>query len=93
MSESAMKKHNLKPLARIVSYADAEVDPMDFNISPVKAATLALKRANLSANQIDAWEFNEAFSVTGIVCTKLLDIDVMKVNINGGAVALGHPIG
>ena len=93
MSEEAMKKANVKPLAEIISFADAEVNPIDFNIAPEKAARLALKRAGLSTSDIDFFEFNEAFSVTGLANIKLLDLDPKKVNVNGGAVALGHPIG
>jgi len=93
MSEEAVKRNNVKPMARIVSFADCEVDPMDFNISPAKAAQLVLKRAKLDINQMDAFEFNEAFSLTGIANMKLLDLDPELVNVNGGAVALGHPIG
>jgi len=94
MSEEGMKKANIsEPLAEIVGYADAEVNPLDFNIAPEKAAKLALKRAGLKPTDIDFWEFNEAFSVTGLANMKLLDLDQKKVNINGGAVSLGHPIG
>lgn len=93
MSEEAMKKANVKPLAEIISFADAEVNPIDFNIAPEKAARLALKRAGLNTSDIDFFEFNEAFSVTGLANIKLLDLDPKKVNVNGGAVALGHPIG
>jgi len=93
MSDEAVKRHNVSPMARIVSFADCEVDPMDFNIAPAKAAQLALKRAKLDINQMNAFEFNEAFSVTGVANMKLLDLDPSLVNVNGGAVALGHPIG
>lgn len=93
MSEEAVAKYGVKPLAEIISYGDAEVDPMDFNISPAEAAKVALKRANLKISDIDCFEFNEAFSVTGLACMKLLDLNADKVNVNGGAVALGHPVG
>jgi acetyl-CoA C-acetyltransferase len=94
MSEEGMKRANItEPLAEIVAYADAEVNPLDFNIAPEKAARLALQRAGLKATDIDFWEFNEAFSVTGLANMKLLDLDQKKVNVNGGAVAMGHPIG
>lgn len=92
-SEEAIKTHNLTPLAEIISYADSEVDPMDFNIGPAEAAKKALKRAKMSLNEIDFFEFNEAFSTTGLANMKLLDLDQDKVNVNGGAVGLGHPIG
>ena len=75
MSEEAMHKEGLTPLAEVISYADAEVDPMDFNISPAEAAKLALKKANLSVSDMDYFEFNEAFSVTGLANMKLLDLD------------------
>lgn len=94
MSEEGMKRHQIgEPLAEIVAYADAEVNPLDFNIAPEKAARLALQRAGLKVSDIDFWEFNEAFSVTGLANIKLLDLDPKRVNVDGGAVALGHPIG
>lgn len=94
MSEEGMKRAGVtEPLAEIVAYADAEVNPIDFNIAPEKAARLALKRAGLQVSDVDFWEFNEAFSVTGIANMKLLDIAHDKINVNGGAVAMGHPIG
>lgn len=94
MSEEGMKRAGItQPLAEIVAYADAEVNPIDFNIAPEKAARLALKRAGLKVSDVDFWEFNEAFSVTGLANIKLLDLDPKKVNIHGGAVAMGHPIG
>lgn len=94
MSEEGMKRANItEPLVEIVGYADAEVNPLDFNIAPEKAARLALQRAGLKVTDIDFWEFNEAFSVTGLANMKLLDLDQKRVNVNGGAVALGHPIG
>ena len=76
-----------------MGYGDAEVNPIDFNIAPEKAAKVALKRAGLQITDVDFWEFNEAFSVTGLANMKLLGISQDKVNVNGGAVALGHPIG
>lgn len=93
MSEAAVKKHGLTPLAEVVSWADAEVHPMDFNICPADSANKALKSAGLKIGDIDFFEFNEAFSVTGLANMKILDLDPSKVNVNGGAVALGHPIG
>ena len=94
MSEEGMKRAGVtEPLAEIVAYADAEVNHIDFNIAPEKAARLALKRAALQVSDVDFWEFNEAFSVTGIANMKLLDIAHDKINVNGGAVAMGHPIG
>lgn len=66
---------------------------MDFNISPAESARLAAKRAGIAINDIDYFEFNEAFSVTGLANAKLLDLQESQINVNGGAVALGHPIG
>ena len=84
---------NLIPLAKIISYADASQDPKWFTTSPAKAVHKALKKSNLNTQDIDYWELNEAFSVVGIVNTKLLKLDPNKVDVNGGAVALGHPLG
>ncbi|KZW04425.1 thiolase [Exidia glandulosa HHB12029] len=83
----------LKPLAKIVSYADAAVAPVDFPTAPTVALPIALKRANLQASDIALWEINEAFSVVVRAAEKILNIDPAKINVNGGAVALGHAIG
>lgn len=93
MSGDKMKALGLKPLAKVVSYADAEQDPKWFTTAPSLALPKALAKANLSIDQIDFFEFNEAFSVVGIVNTQLLKIDPAKVNIHGGAVSMGHPLG
>ena len=93
MSGERMKALGLKPLARITSYADAEQEPKWFTTAPALALPKALKKANLTTAEIDYFEFNEAFSVVGIVNTKLLNIDPSKVNTRGGAVSLGHPLG
>lgn len=93
MSEDALKRNNVTPVAEIVAFADAEVNPIDFNIAPEKATRAALKRAGLKISDIDYFEYNEAFSVTGLANIRLLDLDPKRVNVNGGAVALGHPIG
>ncbi|CAK93742.1 unnamed protein product (macronuclear) [Paramecium tetraurelia] len=92
-SEEALKKYNLTPLARIVSYADAELDPMDFCIAPTKSSAKALQRAGLKLTNIDYHEINEAFAATVLANMKLLDLPLDRINVNGGAVALGHPIG
>ncbi len=92
-SEEAVKKYNLKPLAKIVSYADAAHAPEWFTTAPSKAVPIALDKAGLNANDVDYWELNEAFSVVGIANTKILGLDPSKVDVNGGAVALGHPLG
>jgi acetyl-CoA C-acetyltransferase len=92
-SKEAVEKYGLKPLAKIVSYADAAQDPEWFTTAPAKAVPIALKKANMTTDQIDYWELNQAFAVVGIANTKLLGLDPSKVDVNGGAVALGHPLG
>ncbi len=84
---------NLKPLATIKGYADAALEPEWFTIAPAKAIPKALAKADTTLDSIDYFEFNEAFSVVGLANTKLLGIDAKKVNVNGGAVSLGHPLG
>lgn len=93
MSEEKAKELKLKPIAKIISYADASQEPKWFTTSPTKAINKALGRANMTVNDIDFWELNEAFSVVGIVNNQLLKLDSSKVDVNGGAVALGHPLG
>lgn len=93
MSGEKVKALGIKPLAKIISYADAEQDPKWFTTTPAKALPKALSKTQLNIDQIDFFEFNEAFSVVGIVNTQLLNINPNKVNVNGGAVALGHPLG
>jgi acetyl-CoA C-acetyltransferase len=93
MSGEKMEALGLKPWAKITSFADAAQDPKWFTTAPALAIPKALKKANLTAADIDFFEFNEAFSVVGIVNTNLLKLDPAKVNIRGGAVALGHPLG
>ncbi len=83
----------LKPLARIVSYADAEQAPEWFTTSPSIAVPRAVQKAGLKMEDISYWELNEAFAVVGIENSKRLHLDPAKVNIHGGAVALGHPLG
>ena len=92
-SEEYSREFGLKPIARIISFADFAHDPIDFSTAPRGAIEIALKRANLTVKDIDYWEFNEAFSVVPIVNANLLGIDLSRVNVDGGAVALGHPIG
>lgn len=93
MSEEKALSLGLKPLAYIKGYADAAHEPEWFTTAPAKALPIALKKANVTVEDVDFFEFNEAFSVVGIVNTKLLNIDTEKVNVNGGAVSLGHPLG
>lgn len=93
MSEEKAKDLGLKPLAYIRSYADAAQEPIWFTTAPAKALPIALKKANLSLADVDFFEFNEAFSVVGLANAKILGLDADKINVNGGAVALGHPLG
>ncbi|XP_022601586.1 acetyl-CoA acetyltransferase, mitochondrial [Seriola dumerili] len=93
MTADAAKRHNVTPLARIVSFADAAVAPIDFPIAPAYAVPKVLEAAGLKKEDISMWEINEAFSVVVLANIKMLDIDAAKVNVNGGAVSLGHPIG
>ena len=92
-TESAVKRHKLEPLARIVGYGSAAQAPEWFTTAPAKAIDVTLKRLKLDKNSIDLWEINEAFSCVTMACSKLAGIDPAKVNVRGGAVALGHPIG
>lgn len=92
-SEEKMQKLGLKPLARIVGYADAEIEPVDFSIAPNYSTKKVLARTGLNIGQIDFFEFNEAFSVVCLANKALLDIPEEKINVHGGAVAMGHPIG
>ncbi len=93
MSREKAEELGLKPLATIKSYADAAQEPKWFTTTPAKAVEKALKRANLTKDEVDFFELNEAFSIVGLANIKLLDIDGEKVNVNGGAVSLGHPLG
>lgn len=93
MTAQAAEKFNVKPLARIVSYADAETDPIDFPIAPALAIPKLLAQAGINKQDVAMWEINEAFSLVVLANIKKLDVDPTKVNIHGGAVSLGHPIG
>ncbi|PQL95427.1 acetyl-CoA C-acyltransferase [Apibacter adventoris] len=93
MSAEKAKELGIKPLAKIIGYGDASCEPEKFTIAPSKALPVALKKANLSIEEIDYFEFNEAFSVVGLANAKILNINTEKVNVNGGAVSLGHPLG
>ncbi len=92
-SEAAVEKHGLQPLARIVCDGAAAQAPEWFTTAPAKAIENVLARGGLTAGDIDLWEINEAFSCVTMACSKLAGVDPEKVNVNGGAVALGHPIG
>ena len=93
MSKEKMEALGLTPLAKIVSYADAAHAPEWFTTAPSKALPVALGKAGLQNSDIDFWELNEAFSVVGIANNRELGLDESKVNVNGGAVSLGHPLG
>ncbi|AIN73998.1 acetyl-CoA C-acyltransferase [Flavobacterium psychrophilum] len=93
MSEEKALAMGLKPLAYIKGYADAAQEPKWFTTAPAKALPLALKKAGLSTSDVDFFEFNEAFSVVGLANAQILGLDNDKININGGAVSLGHPLG
>lgn len=92
-SADAVKKYNLKPIAKIVSMAIAGVDPAIMGIGPIPATQKALKRAGLQASDLDLIELNEAFAAQGIPCMQELGLPEEKVNVNGGAIAIGHPLG
>ena len=93
MSADKAKELNITPLAKIKSYADAAHEPKWFTTAPAKAIPKALAKANISMDEVDYFELNEAFSVVGLANMKILNIPNHKVNINGGAVSLGHPLG
>jgi acetyl-CoA C-acetyltransferase len=92
-SEKAVKEMGLEPLARLVGYGGAAQEPEWFTTAPAVAIESTLKKLGLSKDSIDVWEINEAFAVVTMACNKLCDLDPAKVNVRGGAVALGHPIG
>ena len=93
MSKTQAETLNLKPIAKITSFADASQEPKWFTTSPTQALEKALDKADLKKENIDFWELNEAFAVVGIANIQNLGIDNNKVNVNGGAVSLGHPLG
>lgn len=93
MSEDKANEMKIKPIASILAYADTSQEPKWFTTSPTSALEKALKKANIKKESVDFWELNEAFSVVGIANIRKLDIDNTKVNVNGGAVSLGHPLG
>lgn len=93
MSKEKAEALGIKPLAKIKGYADAAQAPEWFTTSPSKAIPMAAKKAGLTLSDIDFYELHEAFSVVGIANTRLMELDPAKVNVNGGAVALGHPLG
>jgi len=92
-SEEAVKRLGLSPIAKIIGCADAAHDPEWFTTAPSLALPIALDRAGISVEDVDLWELNEAFAVVGIVNNQKLGLNPEKVNVNGGAVSLGHPLG
>lgn len=92
-SEEFASERSIRPLARVISYADGETTPIDFAVAPSIACDKALKKAGMTMADIEYHEINEAFSSVVLANCKLGDIDPTKVNVHGGAVALGHPIG
>ncbi len=93
MSAEKAAEMQLSPLAKITGYADAAHEPEWFTTAPAKALPKALEKAGINLNQVDYFELNEAFSVVGLANMKILGLDSSKVNVNGGAVSLGHPLG
>jgi acetyl-CoA C-acetyltransferase len=93
MSKAKAEELGLKPIARILGYADAEQAPEMFTTSPSLAVPKAVKKAGLKMEDISYWELNEAFAVVGIENSRRMKLDPATVNVNGGAVALGHPLG
>jgi acetyl-CoA C-acetyltransferase len=93
ISKEKMLELGLKPMAKIIGFADAAQDPMWFTTAPSLAIPLAIKRAGIAPEKVDFYEINEAFSAVALANNKLLGLDASIVNVNGGAVALGHPLG
>ena len=92
-SEDKVKKYNIKPIAKIIAHCSFAHDPKWFTTAPSKAIEKVLKISGLSKNDIDIWEINEAFAAVAMATIEDYNLDESKVNIHGGAVALGHPIG
>jgi acetyl-CoA acetyltransferase family protein len=92
-SEEAVKQYGLKPMAKVISMAVAGVDPGIMGMGPVPATQKALKRASLSIADIDLVELNEAFASQALACMQELELNASKVNVNGGSIAIGHPLG
>ena len=93
MSKTRMQELGLKPLAKIITYADAQQAPEWFTTTPAKAIPKALERAKIKSSDVDFYEINEAFSVVSLANNRILELDPAKVNVNGGAVSMGHPLG
>ncbi|MEO8878503.1 MAG: thiolase family protein, partial [Polyangiaceae bacterium] len=93
VSEDMMRAHNLEPLARVVAFATAGVEPNLMGEGPIPAGRKALERAGWKSGDLDLVELNEAFAAQSLACIRGLELDPAKVNVNGGAIAIGHPIG
>ncbi len=93
MSEEKAKELNLRPLVEIVAQASSAKAPIEFTTAPADAINKVVKKSSISLNDIDLFEINEAFAVVSLAVNKLLGLNPEKVNVNGGAIALGHPIG
>ena len=93
VSEDALKRYNLKPMARVVASAVAGVDPSVMGLGPIPATRKVLQRAGLTLADLDLIELNEAFAAQSIACVRELGLDLAKVNVNGGSIAMGHPLG
>ncbi|MES2389753.1 MAG: acetyl-CoA C-acyltransferase [Bacteroidota bacterium] len=93
VSETAIQNYNLSPMARVVSVAFAGLDPAYMGMGPVPAVNKALKRAGLNVRDIGLWELNEAFASQSVACMRELGLDPATVNVNGGSIAIGHPLG
>lgn len=93
MTADAAQRLNVTPIARIVGFADGECDPIDFPIAPAVAIPKLLEKTGVKKEEVALWELNEAFSVVAVANQKILDLDASKINVHGGAVSIGHPIG
>ncbi|CAG9562596.1 unnamed protein product [Danaus chrysippus] len=93
MTAEAAQRLNVKPLARIIGFADGECDPIDFPIAPAVAIPKLLEKTGVNKDDVALWEINEAFSVVAVANQKMLNLDPSKLNVHGGGVSLGHPIG
>jgi acetyl-CoA acyltransferase len=93
VSEEALKKYNLTPIARLVDYQVAGVEPYKMGVGPIAAIPKVLKHAGMKVEDIDLFELNEAFASQSLAVINELGLDAEKVNVNGGAIALGHPLG
>ena len=93
VSRSVLEKDELKPLARIVSYAQTGLNPSVMGLGPISAVKEAIAKAGWDLDSVDLFELNEAFAAQACAVNQLLEVDPSKVNVNGGAIAIGHPIG